>query len=88
MLSTSYVVLVNREGWTVYQDGEPVSVRADKADAADMAHRLALGAASEGVSARLYVQDEAGELQNWALDTGSKLLARLLASRRSSTADA
>ena len=88
MALTSYVVLSTGEGWTVYQDGEPLEQRGTKAAAAEVAHLLATQARVFGVTSRLFVQDSVGELEQWDLDTGPQMLAELFARRRPSTAEA
>lgn len=88
MALTSYVVLSTGEGWTVFQDGEPLEQRGTKAAAAEVAHLLATQAQVFGVQSRLFVQDVAGELEAWDLDAGPRMLAALFARRRPSTAEA
>ena len=87
-MPTSYVVIRVGEGWTVYQDGEPLESRVTKAAAAEIAHLLAVQSDALGARSTLQVQDDAGELQAWDLNAGARLLARLYADRRSSPATA
>jgi hypothetical protein len=88
MATTSFVVLKAGEGWTVFQDGEPLTQRGTKAAAVDLAHELAAKAGGLGGAPSLYVQDNAGELQRFDLNAGVKMLTRLLDSRRASPAQA
>lgn len=88
MSATTYAVIRNGEGWTVFQDGEAVEDRASKAVAVELAHVLAMRSESFGQCAELLVQDEGGELQSWDPGLGQKLLARLYAGRRGSRAEA
>jgi hypothetical protein len=87
-MSTSFVVIRVGEGWTVFQDGEPLETRVTKAGAAEIAHLLAVQFDALGYSSTLLVQDDAGELQPWDLNAGVRLLARLYADRRPSPATA
>lgn len=88
MALTSFVVLRTGEGWTVYQDGEPLEQRGTRAAAVDAAFALAARLDRLGAGPRLLVQDAVGELQLLDLSAGQKLLARLLADRRASPAQA
>lgn len=88
MAATSFVVLATGEGWTVFQDGEPLEQRGTRVAAVELAHVLATRINGFDLTATLLVQDDVGELHAWDLNAGAKLLARLLDSRRSSPAQA
>lgn len=85
---TSFVVLSTGGGWTVFQDGEPLLQRGDKAAAVDAALELAARARGFGAHLSFQVQDGAGELRPLDIDSGARMLARLFGDRSASTAQA